>query len=357
MRNSVADQWAKSIFEDLKFQTRWKTYMDMFGENINALFADDYRAKVHLAEALSKMVDGDYETAASKIKGYIKMATLKEDEQVLQRLVDICQSRIESKPYPQVSETYAKYRKRILSNDFMEATDVPGSFFRKVTEKTVFVVNLTDEDACITVVYGLAFIAFEQSWLLSHGVDDVYCQLRQLLVISAHEEEAAADQIISDYYQKYHSVEKDQLLALKKEKQTEFLNHFNDALKPLGFKKRGATWTRPLEQGYAVVFNAQKSAYSDQYYFNLQIKPMAGPDSIRCYDTRVVMYGRDLYNWQLMSQKQIQNLLDYTLEQKILPIIHMPLEDLGKKDYICKSCLCDRKICVHCWVQHNLWGR
>ena len=34
---------------------------------------------------------------------------------------------------------------------------------------------------------------------------------------------------------------------------------------------------------------------------------------------RVVMYGHDIYNWQLMTEEQIENLVQYALKQYIIP--------------------------------------
>jgi hypothetical protein len=97
--------------------------------------------------------------------------------------------------------------------------------------------------------------------------------------------------------------------------------HFARAIKPLGFKKKGTKWTRILDNGRALTFDAQKSAFSDQYYFNVTVHDVSNLYVTHSYE-RVVMYGRDIYNWQLMTAEQIDNLIQYTLKNYIEPKIN-----------------------------------
>ncbi len=94
--------------------------------------------------------------------------------------------------------------------------------------------------------------------------------------------------------------------------------HFADVLKPLGFKKKGTKWTRALDDGSVLTFDAQKSAFSDQYYFNVAVHEASNSYTIHSYE-RIVMYGNDIYNWQLMTQDQIENLIQYALKNHIEP--------------------------------------
>ena len=87
---------------------------------------------------------------------------------------------------------------------------------------------------------------------------------------------------------------------LKKEKQKEFLRKIADKLKPFGFKKKGAKWTRALEGDFCLQFDAQKSQWSDQYYFNISLYN-AKIQYPQCYGIRLTTNGKDIYNWQLMS--------------------------------------------------------
>lgn len=86
----------------------------------------------------------------------------------------------------------------------------------------------------------------------------------------------------------------------------------------MGFKKKEAKWTKALQNGRALTFEAQKSAFSDQYYFNVIVH--SATDLYKVYSReRVVMYGKDTYNWQLMTEEQIDNLIQNALKNNIEP--------------------------------------
>ena len=224
--------------------------------------------------------------------------------------------------HPQKSERYIKYSEILFSNSFSEAKQKEGHFFRQATEQTAFVVNFeNDEESCITILYGFAstaYMAGDEEWFGNHGADIDDCQVRNILCVWDEESEANARTSISDFYEQYKNHTKEEILAVKKERQKEFLAHFARALKPLGFKKKGTKWTRELENGRALTFDAQKSAFSDQYYFNVTVHEASNLYATHSYE-RVVMYGSGIYNWQLMTQDQIENLIQYTLKNYIEP--------------------------------------
>ena len=224
--------------------------------------------------------------------------------------------------YPSKSELYMQYREMMFEKGFSEAKQKTGHFFRQATEQTAFVINLEDdEESCITILYGFtstAYMAGDEEWFVNHGSDMDDCQVRNMLCIWDTESEADAKTIISNFYEQYKNHVKEEILAVKKERQKEFLAHFARALKPLGFKKKGTKWTRELENGRAITFDAQKSAVSDQYYFNVTVHKASNLYATYSYE-RVVMYGSDIYNWQLMTQDQIENLIQYALKNYIEP--------------------------------------
>ena len=224
--------------------------------------------------------------------------------------------------YPSKSELYMQYREMMFEKGFLEAKQKTGHFFRQATEQTAFVINLEDdEEGCITILYGFAstaYMAGDEEWFVNHGSDMDDCQVRNMLCIWDTESEADAKTIISNFYEQYKNHVKEEILAVKKERQKEFLAHFARALKPLGFKKKGTKWTRKLENGRALTFDAQKSAFSDQYYFNVTVHKASNLYATYSYE-RVVMYGSDIYNWQLMTQDQIENLIQYALKNYIEP--------------------------------------
>lgn len=225
---------------------------------------------------------------------------------------------------PQKSERYIKYSEILFSNGFSEAKQKAGHFFRQATESTAFVVNFEDdEESRITILYGFASTAYmgDEEWFVNHGSDIDDCQVRNILCVWDEESEINARTSISDFYKQYKDHSKEKILAVKKERQKEFLSHFARALKPLGFKKKGTKWTRTLDNGRALTFDAQKSAFSDQYYFNVTVHEVSNLYARHSYE-RVVMYDSDIYNWQLMTAEQIEHLIQYALKNYIEPKIN-----------------------------------
>ena len=226
------------------------------------------------------------------------------------------------KDYPQKSERYMEYRAQLFSKGFSEAKQKTGHFFRQATEKTAFVVNFEEDDEnYISVLYGFtstACLAGNEEWFVNHGayIDD--CQVRNILYVWDDDSEFDAKKRISDFYEQYKNYSKDEILYVKKEKQKLFLDHFARALKPLGFKKKGTKWTKLLENQRALTFYAQKSSFSDEYYFNVTVHNASDLYEIHSYE-RVVMYGSAIYNWQLMTEEQIDNLIQHALKNNIEP--------------------------------------
>lgn len=226
-----------------------------------------------------------------------------------------------TKAYPLKSERYMQYRDQLLKAGFTEAELKPGHFFLQTTKKTAFIINLDDENKGVSVMYGFAstaFMAGEEGYFNRNGTDNDICQVRNILFLHDDEDEVRAAETISEFYTLYKDYPKDDILVLKKERQKAFLNQFARALKPLGFKRKDTKWTKDLCNGTALSFYAQKSDFSDQYYFNVIVHNVAD-----YYDRlswrRVVMYDSEIYNWQLMTEKQIEDLIQYTLENYIIP--------------------------------------
>lgn len=224
--------------------------------------------------------------------------------------------------YPQKSDRYMEYREMLLSKGFSEAKQNYGRFFRQATEQTAFVVNCEEDDeSCITIMYGFtstAYMAGDEDWFSNHGSDIEDCQVRNILCVWDSESETDARKRISDFYEQYKNHAKDEILSVKKERQKRFLDHFARALKPLGFIKKGTKWTRALMNSSALTFHAQKSAFSDQYYFNVTVHNASNFYTVYSHE-RVVIYGSDIFNWQLMTEEQIDNLVQFTLKNYIEP--------------------------------------
>ena len=227
--------------------------------------------------------------------------------------------------YPKKSKRYLQYREMLFAKGFSEAKQKYGHFFRQATEQTAFVVNFEDdEESCLTIMYGFAstaYMAGDEEWFLNYGSDVDNCQVRNILCIQDEVSEVNAQTSISNFYEQYKHHSKDEILAVKKERQKVFIDHFAHALKPLGFKKKATKWTKSLSNGKALTFEAQKSAFSDQYYFNIIVHDVFNIYATHSYE-RVVMYNSNIYNWQLMTEEQIEYLIQYALKNYIEPKLH-----------------------------------
>ncbi len=313
-----AELFAKNIFDDPIFQKNWQGYLDTFGSDIANIFADSYKAKVLFASTLKHMQDKNYEDALRDLRSYISDERTQEDNRILERLILECEKHIEPKTYPQKSARYMQYREALLASGFSEANSCYGNFLLPTTENAAFIVNLNDEEYGVYIVYGFASTAGDAAWFVDHGVDNETCQVRNAAFIHNENSEKQASCDISTFYHQYNTLSKDDILTLKKERQKAFLGYFARAFKPLGFKKKATKWTKALGNGRSLSFEAQKSAYSDQYYFNVSVH--ADDDFYKRYcDERVVIYNSDIYNWQLMSEEQIESLIQYALETHIYP--------------------------------------
>ena len=322
-KKDVAEIFAENIFKDAKFQEKWQGYLVQFGADIDNLFSDSYKAKVHIASVLQKICDKNYEEALQYLKSYIPSCSTEEEKSILNRLVEECEKNILPKTYPKQSGRYMQYRDKLLSAGFSEAKQHYGHFFRQATEKIAFVINLEDEERCVSVMYGFAstaFMAGDEEWFANNGSYNDSCQVRNILSICDEKDETKVAEIISAFYTQYKDYSKDQILALKKERQKAFLDRFTPALKPLGFKKKGTRWTKDLCNGTALSFEAQKSAYSDEYYFNISVHDVSDFYARQSFE-RVVIHDSQIYNWQLMTDDEIENLIQYTLTKHIKPKI------------------------------------
>lgn len=247
------------------------------------------------------------------------------------------------------------YRDATLKGGMQEAAweHCQFQFYRHTTDKAAFALNLKDFGTHIQAVYGFTTIP-DEDFFREHGDYDEDIKIRHAVIIRNDEDEAEAARAIQAVYEQYRHTAKDDILALKKERQKAFLSRIHARLKPLGFAKKASKWTRKLDGGFALEFEAQKSAYSDQYYFNISVyhTSVSYP---RCYDTRIRLDGEDIHNWQRMSEQEFQDFMDIAINQFLLPIMQTSLPALGKKEEIWSGCTCDRQKCAVCWVEKNLW--
>jgi len=189
---------------------------------------------------------------------------------------------VDSKPLSsEIRTKMEKYRADLLVSGMLEPSKRESSvwhwfFYKPTTELTAFIVNLTGTDHYIEVVYGYASTAFTrfagcENCLIESGVRDEEITIREKIVICDEADEGTARNQITKMYERYLQTPKDELLIEAKAKRKAFIQQIAVKLKPMGFRKNANTWTRALEGDYYVTFNAQKSAFSDEYYFNVYI--------------------------------------------------------------------------------------
>jgi len=152
-------------------------------------------------------------------------------------------------------------------------------------------------------------------------------------------------------YERYLQTSKDELLLEAKVKRKAFIQQIADKLKPMGFRKKANTWTRSLEGDYSLIFNAQKSAFSDEYYFNVYIERNGSDIYGACYDKRVFPGDMRPVDWQTLKKDEFGSFLNHTVVPALEQIILTPLRELGKFPSVWSCCSCDRKKCGKCWVE------
>lgn len=243
-----------------------------------------------------------------------------------------------------------------------EAACHPGRFFRPVTDRTAFILNISpEEDAYIHIVYGFTSTAFfamgpgEKEFFLQEGCRSDEITLRRCADAWDEASLAEAEEAIRAFYEEYRETDKDALLEQAKADRKEFLSQVGALLKPHKFRQKGNLWTKAAENGLTLEFHAQKSAFSDEYYFNIHAFPTGKSPYPGCFQTRITAGGRELYDWQLLDRQALLEALEAGIRHRLLPFLTIPLPELGNQEWVWASCACNRACCEDCWVAKNLW--
>ena len=265
----------------------------------------------------------------------------------------------------EASPRIAAYRKQLLGAGFQEAalwqsSPKLGLFYRPCTEQTAFVVDLLGTAHWVEVAYGFASTAFtrikgNEDSLAKAGVSAAEIHLREKLLLASWEDEPSAREAIAALYRAYPSLEKEELFALVQEKRKAFLRQISQALRPLGFRKQGNAWTADLAPRTVLQWHAQKSGFSDEYYFSLFIRKQGAVYQGSCFYDRLHPAGLCPLDWQAMPPEVFQHFLDSTVVPVLEKILHTPLGELGKDPSLWRGCACQRDLCPACWVEKNLW--
>ena len=264
-----------------------------------------------------------------------------------------------------IQEKMEQYRKELTAFDMKSPTKRDPSachwhFYKPTTALTAFIVNITGTEYYIEVTYGHASTAFtrmtgNENALVEWGVSDEEITIREKVIICDEADETIARKKIAELYAAYLHTPKDELLLFAKEKRKAFIQQIQEKLKPLGFKKKANTWTRSLTDTYYLMFNAQKSAFSDEYYFNLYIGKNGANEYGDCYYTRIAPTGMCPMDWQALDKDEFDFFLVNSVVPELEKIISTPLGALGQISSYWAGCHCDHKKCESCWMQKNLW--
>lgn len=272
----------------------------------------------------------------------------------------------ESKPLPSdIQAKMEQYRKELLAFDMNEPSKRQSSswhwyFYKPMTDLTAFIVNLQGNEFYVEVTYGYASTAFtrmagDENALVEWGVSDEDITIREKVIICDEADETIARSKMVEMYTVYRHTQKDALLLFAKEKRKTFIQQIHEKLKPLGFRKKANTWTRALTDTYYLIFNAQKSAFSDEYYFNVYIAKNGTNEYGDCYHSRIAPVGMSPMDWQALGKKEFDFFLDKSVVPELEKIIGTPLAELGQLSSYWKGCHCNRQQCESCWMQKNLW--
>lgn len=235
--------------------------------------------------------------------------------------------------YATDNQRLLRYREMLLCKGFEETVLQPYHFWKIVTDKTAFIVNLKDLTDGVGVVYGIYSTAalwnkreWEYHWLM--GTHDHDCHLRFYSVICSDEEESDVLRQISEMYESYSQWDKDAILVFVKEKRKEFMKQITSVLNPLGFKKRGNEWYRKQEDGGVRHFWADKSPYTDMYGFCTACSYPSQPE--RTQEYRLICmepprssvwdsksYASHLFDWQLHTKEDLMEILDRFIREHL----------------------------------------
>jgi hypothetical protein len=216
-----------------------------------------------------------------------------------------------------------KYVSELLARGFTRAQAYPYRFYKFTGDYIAFIVNLKEGEFYPSVFYGYALIWRTEDAMegfLREGDNGFFCKLRGESDLSCAAEEAAAREAISALYEKYKNADREEIQAAAKEKNKEFIGIIAKALKPLGFKKTGTKWHYELNEKLTLWFQAQKSQFADEYYFNIIISPKDDFYGYLNYE-RAAYRGNYSLDWQLINQCEAEKFFLDIAKNKLTPII------------------------------------
>ncbi len=216
-----------------------------------------------------------------------------------------------------------KYVSELLARGFCRAKEKPYRFYKFTGDYIAFVVNLKEGEFYPSVFYGYALIRRTEDMMqdfLLYGDYGFFCKLRGEVDLSCEKEETIAREEIGALYEKYKNAAREEIIAAAKEKNKEFIGIIAKILKPLGFRKTGTKWHYELNDKLTLWFQAQKSQFADEYYFNVIISPKDDFYKYLHYE-RADLKGSYTLDSQLISREEAEKFFLDIAENKLKPII------------------------------------
>ena len=202
---------------------------------------------------------------------------------------------------------------------FLEYT--PGGF--------AWVLNLHRKFDGLLVEAGFAFPANtpeDRALFAERGCTDTDIRLRLCRLVHTPEELQAVLAEAEALRQAWFARSRDEVKKEIAARQKAFAARITAQLKPLGFRKKALHWTYARPDGWHVDFNAQKSAYTDAFYFNLLLtEPDKHPWYMGVIDERPL---GNLLDWQTMPADDFGDLLRAVVQRRILPLMSTPIDQL-----------------------------
>ena len=430
------------MFYKESFQTEWQTYKDIFGDDLDRLFGDDFEYKVQLGKGLRPLVRGQLYAAYRSLRDMEEYCSTDRDHRVFDRIMAVCLNREEmdrvlagdwvkqdndtqtlyyrvvrrtaegaiikqgfyknpdssgwprdgaefrygftdlnafqrpdeqemasiqsflaehpdeAERFEKQTDTMISYRRAALDCGLREASplDAACKFYKVISDRTAFILNITDTGDCLRVVYGFTKIG-NMAYFVEHEVMDTRILLHHMAVIRAGEDEAAVAETIRRVFDTYKSASPEELSAVRDRREQEFLAHIHARLRKIGMKRLGTTWEKDREQNIRVVFMAEPSDSRDWYDFRVVMyRPQIGRREIpRCFHVSLPSFERSRVDWQLLTEEELDERLDFAIERYLRPILQKPLSILGKDPLIWSGCTCNRHECEDCWIQKNMF--
>ena len=239
---------------------------------------------------------------------------------------------------------------KLIDNGFTQSSIYQDRFYKYLTNQTAFIINVRDHGKFISIVYGINTVSLDKE-LRNHfenfSEDDDNITLRKNISFSNLEEEILVNNIIKEFYYKYETLNKEQLLTVSKDKRKEFIDCFKTLLKPYGLKKNSNKWSKDLDENITLNFYLNKSIYSDVYYLDLWINVQNKPNRL-CYSKRYTYNNNYTINWQFLNLNEFIQYLKKTLIEDIDLIINSKIDDLHLKEETFENTFCEKNICDNC---------